>query len=241
VFIPLSILSFITLAERAMQSLLMTSAISPPLTNPSTTQLPHPSSSSVFKRLLDIVGGLVGLLLLAILFIPIAIAIRLDSPGPVLYSQERHGLLGVQFRIYKFRSMVQNADQLKAQVENQAQGLIFKNEDDPRITRVGKFLRRTSLDEFPQFWNVLIGEMSLVGTRPPTTDEVSRYEDHHWQRLAVKPGMTGEWQVNGRSTIKNFEDVVSLDLRYQTQWHPLYDLQLIFRTVYVIFAKVGAV
>jgi lipopolysaccharide/colanic/teichoic acid biosynthesis glycosyltransferase len=174
------------------------------------------------------------------LFLPIAIAIKLDSPGPVLYCQERYGLMGRPFRIYKFRSMVENADLLKAQITNEAKGLIFKNESDPRITRVGKFLRRISLDEFPQFWNVLLGEMSLVGTRPPTADEVSRYEAHHWQRLRVKPGLTGEWQVNGRSQIKDFEDVVRLDLQYQDQWHPLYDLVLIFRTVYVIFAKVGA-
>lgn len=207
---------------------------------PLSIHIPHPSASSVFKRLLDIVGGLVGLLILAILFIPIAVAIKLDSPGPILYSQKRYGLLGQPFRIYKFRSMVQNADDLKSQVKNEAKGLIFKNQDDPRITRVGKFLRRTSLDEIPQFWNVLIGEMSLVGTRPPTHDEVSRYQPHHWQRLKVKPGLTGEWQVNGRSTIKDFEDIVSLDLRYQKHWHPFYDLVLIARTIYIIFAKVGA-
>lgn len=202
--------------------------------------VPHPSASSFCKRVLDIVGSLLGLTIFGILFLPIAIAIKLDSPGPVLYCQERYGLMGRPFRIYKFRSMVENADLLKAQITNEAKGLIFKNESDPRITRVGKFLRRTSLDEFPQFWNVLLGEMSLVGTRPPTADEVSRYEAHHWQRLRVKPGLTGEWQVNGRSQIKDFEDVVRLDLQYQDQWHPLYDLVLIFRTVYVIFAKVGA-
>jgi lipopolysaccharide/colanic/teichoic acid biosynthesis glycosyltransferase len=182
----------------------------------------------------------VGLLLLAILFIPLALAIKLDSPGPIFYAQERYGLLGQTFRIYKFRSMVQNADALKSQVKNEASGLIFKNQDDPRVTRIGRFLRRSSLDEFPQFWNVLMGEMSLVGTRPPTADEVSQYDSHHWQRLNVKPGMTGEWQVNGRSMIKDFEDIVKLDLRYQEQWHPLYDLALIVRTVYVIVAKVGA-
>jgi lipopolysaccharide/colanic/teichoic acid biosynthesis glycosyltransferase len=207
---------------------------------PLCIHLPHPSASSVFKRLLDVVGGFVGLVILAVLFIPIAVAVKLDSPGPILYSQKRYGLLGQPFRIYKFRSMVQNADELKALVKNEAKGLIFKNQDDPRVTRVGKFLRRTSLDELPQFWNVLVGEMSLVGTRPPTQDEVSRYQPHHWQRLKVKPGLTGEWQVNGRSTVKDFEDIVSLDLRYQRQWHPFYDLVLIARTIYVIFAKVGA-
>lgn len=222
-----------------MRSALSTGG-SVPLAFPASTYVPHPSARSLFKRLLDIVGSLVGLTLFAILLIPIAIAIRLDSPGPIFYSQSRYGLLGRPFQIYKFRSMVENADVLKAQVQNEAKGLIFKNQDDPRITRVGKFLRRTSLDEFPQFWNVLAGEMSLVGTRPPTLDEVVKYEPHHWQRLRVKPGMTGEWQVSGRSTIKDFEDIVQLDLRYQAQWHPFYDLVLIARTIYVIFAKVGA-
>lgn len=223
-----------------MQSALPTVAIDLPISIPSSVRVPHPSVFSIFKRLMDVAGSLIGLALLAVLFVPVAIAIKLDSPGPIFYSQVRYGLLGRPFRIYKFRSMVVNADQLKSQVTNEAKGLIFKNQDDPRITRVGKFLRRTSLDEFPQFWNVLVGEMSLVGTRPPTADEVVKYEARHWQRLRVKPGLTGEWQVNGRSAIKDFEDIVSLDLRYQDQWHPAYDLFLIARTIYVIFAKVGA-
>lgn len=214
--------------------------VDPSLSTLTRLQVPHRSTYSLFKRAVDLVGSLVGLLLLFILFVPLAFAIKLDSPGPIFYAQERYGLLGRTFRIYKFRSMVQNADLLKAQVKNEASGLIFKNQDDPRVTRVGRFLRRSSLDEFPQFWNVLLGEMSLVGTRPPTADEVSRYDSHHWQRLNVKPGMTGEWQVNGRSTVKDFEDIVKLDLRYQEQWHPLYDLRLIARTIYVIVAKVGA-
>ncbi|MDX2242013.1 MAG: sugar transferase [Leptolyngbyaceae cyanobacterium bins.302] len=201
---------------------------------------PHASVFSVSKRFLDIVGSLIGLGLLAILVVPIAIAIKLDSPGSVFYSQVRYGLMGKPFRIYKFRSMVANADQLKSQVHNEAKGLIFKNSNDPRITRVGRFLRRTSIDEFPQFWNVLKGEMSLVGTRPPTADEIAYYREHHWQRLVVKPGITGEWQVSGRSLIQDFEDIVQLDLRYQAQWHPLYDLSLIFKTVLVLLAKRGA-
>lgn len=207
---------------------------------PVKLQQPHPSADSIFKRCLDIVGSLVGLLILAILFLPIAIAIKLDSPGPILYTQERYGLQGRSFRIRKFRSMVQNADALKDQVTNESSGLIFKNETDPRVTRVGRFLRSSSLDELPQFWNVLTGEMSLVGTRPPTADEVAHYNEHHWQRLNVKPGLTGEWQVNGRSSVKDFEEIVNLDLRYQRQWYPLYDLVLIAKTIYVIFAKVGA-
>ncbi|MCU0527602.1 MAG: sugar transferase [Elainella sp. Prado103] len=202
--------------------------------------LPHPSASCVVKRSLDILGAIVGLLALAVVFIPIAIAIRLDSPGSILYRQERFGLQGRPFTIVKFRSMVSNADELKAKVPNEAHGLIFKNQQDPRVTRVGRFLRKTSLDEFPQFWNVLRGDMSLVGTRPPTRDEVSRYEDHHWQRLSVKPGLTGEWQVNGRSAVKNFEEVLALDLRYQHRWSPFYDLALIWRTIGVLISKSGA-
>ena len=201
---------------------------------------PHPSTHSRFKRFLDLLGSSIGLLVLAIVFLPIAIAIKLDNPGPIFYAQRRHGLHGRAFTIYKFRSMVANADSLKAFVKNEANGLIFKNTHDPRITRVGRFLRKTSLDELPQFWNVLLGDMSLVGTRPPTTDEVMHYEEHHWQRLNVKPGITGEWQVNGRSQVTDFEDIVSLDLRYQNRWTPWYDLAIILKTLYVVFAKVGA-
>ncbi len=203
-------------------------------------KVPHRSTSSTLKRFIDIIGSLIGLLIAAIMFLPIAIAIRLNSSGPIFYRQERHGLLGKPFQMYKFRSMIDGADGLKSQVENEADGLIFKNRQDPRITRVGRFLRKTSLDELPQFWNVLRGEMSLVGTRPPTSDEVSQYADHHWQRLNVKPGLTGEWQVHGRSTVKDFEEIVQLDLRYQALWTPMYDLVLIAKTVYVIVARVGA-
>ncbi len=210
------------------------------LASPLSFRVPHRSTTSILKRSIDIVGSLIGLLIVAVVFLPIAIAIRLDSPGPIFYSQERHGLLGKTFRMYKFRSMIDNAEALKSQVENEADGLIFKNRQDPRITRVGHFLRRTSLDELPQFWNVLRGEMSLVGTRPPTSDEVALYADHHWQRLSVKPGLTGEWQVSGRSMVKDFEDVLQLDLRYQTLWTPLYDLVLIAKTIYVIVLRKGA-
>jgi lipopolysaccharide/colanic/teichoic acid biosynthesis glycosyltransferase len=197
----------------------------------------HPSAYSTFKRLLDIVGSLVGLLILAVVFVPIAIAIRLDSPGAIFYEQERFGLQGCRFKIRKFRSMVPSADLLKSQIPNEAKGLIFKNEQDPRVTRVGRFLRKTSLDELPQFWNVLVGEMSLVGTRPPTPDEVKHYGDRHWQRLNVKPGLTGEWQVSGRSAIKDFERIVDLDLRYQSRWNPVYDLVIICKTVQVLFSR----
>jgi len=201
---------------------------------------PHPSVKSKFKRCLDIVGSLVGLLILAILFVPIAIAIKVDNPGSILFTQERYGLQGRPFRIRKFRSMVNNAEQLKSLVSNEANGLIFKNKNDFRITKVGRFLRTTSLDELPQFWNVLVGEMSLVGTRPPTADEVVSYTKRHWQRLNVKPGLTGEWQVSGRSQVNDFEQVVDLDLQYQKNWYPLYDLLLIGKTFYVLFKRIGA-
>ncbi|MBD2489404.1 sugar transferase [Aulosira sp. FACHB-615] len=201
---------------------------------------PHSSVDSKFKRCLDILGSLVGLIILGIVFIPIAIAIKLDSPGPIFFTQERYGLQGRPFKLRKFRSMVDDAERLKSLVTNEADGLIFKNQHDFRVTKVGRFLRRTSLDELPQFWNVLVGEMSLVGTRPPTSDEVAKYNQRHWQRLNVKPGLTGEWQVNGRSHVKDFEQIVDLDLRYQEKWHPLYDLLLITKTFYVIFGKVGA-
>jgi lipopolysaccharide/colanic/teichoic acid biosynthesis glycosyltransferase len=200
----------------------------------------HVSAASVPKRCVDIVGAIVGLTLLTLIFVPIALVIKLESPGAVLYRQTRYGLHGRAFTLFKFRSMVQDADRLKALVPNEAEGLIFKNEQDPRITRVGKFLRRTSLDEMPQFWNVLVGEMSLVGTRPPTHDEVVNYSDRHWQRLRVKPGLTGQWQVSGRSAIKDFEEVVNLDLQYQEQWTFWYDLHLIFRTFIVLLTKPGA-
>jgi lipopolysaccharide/colanic/teichoic acid biosynthesis glycosyltransferase len=192
------------------------------------------------KRIVDILGAFVGLVAFGILFIPIAIAIKLDSPGPIFYAQERYGLNGKPFIMRKFRSMVQDADRLKATVQNEAKGLIFKNRKDPRVTRVGAFLRKTSLDEFPQFWNVLMGDMSLVGTRPPTGDEVAQYEPHHWQRLAVKPGLTGEWQVSGRSAIEDFEEIVKLDIRYQERWSPFYDVQLIIKTFTVLLNRTGA-
>lgn len=198
-------------------------------------------AASKFKRAIDIAGAIVGLGITAILFFPIAIALTLDSPGPIFFRQTRVGLRGQHFTIWKFRSMVVNAEQLKSQVANQASGHFFKNDRDPRITRVGSFLRKTSLDEFPQFLNVLMGDMSLVGTRPPTIDEVDNYDPHHWRRLDVKPGLTGEWQVRGRSSVKDFEDVVRLDLEYQEKWTALYDLQIIFRTIAVVVLRRGAV
>ncbi|MBD2528763.1 anti-sigma factor antagonist [Nostoc flagelliforme FACHB-838] len=197
----------------------------------------HPSVASWMKRFIDIVGSVVGLVITGVLFIPIAIAIQIDDPGTIFFSQTRCGWMGKRFKIWKFRSMCMDAEAKKFLVENQAKGAFFKNKNDPRITKVGRFLRRTSLDELPQFWNILKGDMSLVGTRPPTPDEVERYEAPQWQRLDVKPGMTGEWQVNGRSTVINFEDVIRLDLQYQKNWSLLYDLKLILKTAAILFNR----
>ena len=200
----------------------------------------HSSANSKAKRMLDILGAIVGLAITGAIVIPIAIAMWFDDPGNIFYSQIRCGLEGKPFRIWKFRSMIVDADRQKHLVENQATGHIFKNENDPRITKVGHFLRRTSLDEFPQFWNVLKGDMSLVGTRPPTTDEVAMYDKHHFQRLKVKPGITGEWQVRGRSKVLNFEEIVQMDLDYQKRWSFFYDLHLLIQTVVVVLARKGA-
>ncbi|MFN6572233.1 anti-sigma factor antagonist [Dendronalium sp. ChiSLP03b] len=211
----------------------------PKSTSRKVEQLPatHPSVASWMKRFIDIVGALVGLAIVGVLFIPIVVAIQIDDPGPIFFAQIRCGWLGRRFKIWKFRSMCVDAEAKKSLVKNQVEGAFFKNENDPRITRVGRFLRRTSLDELPQFWNVLKGDMSLVGTRPPTPDEVERYEVPEWQRLDVKPGMTGEWQVNGRSKVRSFEDVIRLDLLYQQNWSLLYDLKLIFKTVAILFNR----
>ena len=215
----------------------------PPSTHPRRReeQLPetHPSVRSWTKRLIDIIGALVGLVITGILSILIIPSILIDDPGPIFFGQIRCGWMGKNFRMWKFRSMCVDAEAKKAELQklNQVQGAFFKIDNDPRITQVGKFLRRTSLDELPQFWNVLKGEMSLVGTRPPTPDEVECYEVPEWQRLDVKPGMTGEWQVNGRSSIRNFEDVIRLDLEYQKNWSLMYDLKLIFKTVAILFNK----
>ncbi len=200
----------------------------------------HLSASSVNKRLIDIIGALVGLVLVLAVVVPIAIAIWFDNPGPIFYGQLRCGLNGKPFRMWKFRSMVVNADRLKHLVENEAKGAIFKNRNDPRVTRVGRFLRKTSLDELPQFWNVLCGEMSLVGTRPPTVDEVRTYTQEHFKRLLVKPGITGEWQVNGRSHIDDFEEIVRLDLAYQEKWSVAYDVKLVLQTIRAVVTRSGA-
>lgn len=205
-----------------------------------STEEVHRSVTCKVKRSIDILGSLLGLAIAAVVAVPVAVAMLLDDRGPLLYSQVRCSFKGRHFRMWKFRSMVVDAEKLKHLVSNQAKGQIFKNENDPRITRVGRFLRTTSLDELPQFWNVLVGDMSLVGTRPPTPDEVAAYADSHWQRLNVKPGLTGEWQVHGRSGVKDFEDIVRMDLDYQGKWSVVYDITLICKTIGVVLSKNGA-
>lgn len=210
----------------------------------------------LYKRCMDIAGGLVGCLITAVLFLFIGPLIYISSPGPVFFSQVRIGRSGRQFKLYKFRSMYMDAEQKKKELleQNKIQGspLMFKMDCDPRVIGSGKknrhghpagighFIRRTSLDEFPQFWNVLKGEMSLVGTRPPTVDEWELYELHHRIRMAIKPGITGLWQVSGRSKITDFNEVVGLDTEYIKNWSLGLDCKILFKTLYVIFKRDGA-
>ena len=194
------------------------------------------------KRATDLVGGLVGCVITILLMIFIAPAILLESPGPVLFSQTRIGRNGRRFKIYKFRSMYMDAEKRKQElmVYNEMNGLMFKMKNDPRVTRVGRFLRKTSLDEFPQFFNVLKGDMSLVGTRPPTESEFLQYESRHKRRLALKAGVTGLWQVSGRSDIHDFEDVVKMDLEYIDKWSIAMDIKILLKTLGVVLFGRGA-
>jgi exopolysaccharide biosynthesis polyprenyl glycosylphosphotransferase len=194
------------------------------------------------KRLVDIVGGIVGLLITGIITLFLAPAIKLDSPGKVFFSQTRIGKNGRRFKIYKFRSMYADAEKRKKDLEalNEVKGLMFKMENDPRVTRVGAFIRKTSLDEFPQFLNVLKGDMSLVGTRPPTESEFSQYNEHYRRRLSMTPGLTGLWQISGRSDIDDFDEVVKLDLKYIDNWNLLEDVRILARTVLVVLFGKGA-
>ena len=199
------------------------------------------------KRLMDIAGGLVGTLITGVLFLFVAPQIKSQSPGPVFFRQERIGRNGRKFYMYKFRSMYLDAEERKQEMlakNNYSDNLMFKMDDDPRIIGgqkgIGGFIRRTSIDEFPQFFNVLRGDMSLVGTRPPTADEWARYSLHHRSRMAVKPGITGMWQVSGRSSITDFDQVVALDRKYIENWSLGLDIHLLFKTVQVVFTRKGA-
>ena len=186
------------------------------------------------KRLIDLAGASVGLILTAVATPLIAALIRLDTRGPVFFHQERVGRNGRRFTMHKFRTMVAGAEEMKDELaaHNEMEGPMFKMEDDPRITSVGRFLRRFSLDELPQFWNVIKGDMSLVGTRPPTPEEVENYELWHYRRISIRPGMTGLWQVSGRHEIKNFHDIVRLDLKYIGDWSLWVDMKILAKTLF---------
>ncbi len=199
-------------------------------------------SQLLLKRAMDIFGGLCGVALTGLLSLIVAPIIKLTSSGPVFYSQERVGQNGRTFRIYKFRSMYADADQKLEELKehNELSGAVFKMKNDPRVTPIGKFLRKTSMDEFPQFWNVLRGDMSLVGTRPPTVDEVAEYENYHRRRLSIKPGLTGMWQVSGRNDITDFEEIYKLDVQYIDRWSLTLDVKILFRTVWTVLTGKGA-
>ena len=209
-----------------------------------TTSIGMASARQLFlKRCMDIAGGLVGIFITGILIIILGPIIYIKSPGPVFFSQIRIGKNGRRFKIYKFRSMYMDAEERKKELmaQNEMQGLMFKMENDPRIIKgIGNFIRNTSLDEFPQFWNVLKGDMSLVGTRPPTLEEYEQYDDHHKKRLVTKPGITGMWQVSGRSNITDFEEIVALDTKYITEWSLGLDIKILFKTILVVLKNDGA-
>lgn len=201
------------------------------------------SSNYLFaKRIIDVVGSVFGLLLLSIVFIAVAILIKIEDPkGPIFFSQKRIGLNGKEFKMYKFRSMVSDAEEkLKELLKyNEVSGAMFKMKDDPRITKIGKFIRKTSIDELPQLFNVLKGEMSLVGPRPPLPREVELYSNYDKQRLLVTPGCTGLWQVSGRNSV-GFQEMVELDLEYIEKRTLLFDLKILIKTVLVLFGSKDA-
>ena len=211
-------------------------------TNVLTTSVKTRTNTQVFlKRTMDIIGGLVGSFITILLTIIIGPLIYVKSPGPIFYRQERIGQNGRRFYMYKFRSMVVNADELKKDLMSQNRikdGMMFKVKGDPRIIPgIGEFIRKTSLDEFPQFFNVVIGNMSLVGTRPPTVDEWEKYRLEHRIRMAIKPGITGLWQVNGRSKITDFDKVIEYDTKYINNWSLALDIEILIKTVIVLLSK----
>ena len=195
----------------------------------------------ICKRAIDIIGAISGLLLLSPVIVIVACAIKFTSKGPVFFSQKRVGKNGELFDMYKFRSMVVNAEELKEKLahQNEMSGPMFKMKDDPRVTKVGKFIRKTSLDELPQLWNVLKGDMSLVGPRPSLPKEVAQFEKWMYKRLSVKPGLTCFWQVSGRNNI-DFEDWMKLDIKYVDERNIWIDIKLIFKTVLVLFGDKNA-
>lgn len=194
------------------------------------------------KRCIDIFGAIIGLAITVIIGIIIAPFIMIESRGPLIFKQKRVGTNGRYFYIYKFRSMYKDAEERKKALmdQNEMSGQMFKMSNDPRITKVGRFIRKTSIDELPQFFNVLKGDMSLVGTRPPTVGEFNSYSFHHKRRLSMKPGITGLWQISGRNNISDFEDVVKLDLQYIDNWSLILDIKIILKTIIVVFTKKGS-
>ena len=205
---------------------------------------PESSWAGLVKQLMDFFGALVLLLVAApLVMLPVAVLIKLFSPGPVFFRQQRSGLNGAPFTLYKFRTMVTNAEQFKHELEamNEMSGPVFKVTKDPRVTPLGKLLRRYSLDELPQLFNVLRGEMSLVGPRPLPVDEVRRFNDlAHRRRLSVKPGITCLWQVSGRNQIADFKEWVRLDLEYIDNWSLWLDIKILLRTIPAVFTATGA-
>lgn len=191
------------------------------------------------KRIFDIIFSVIAIIITSPVMLLTVVAIKLDSPGPALFKQVRVGKNGRHFKIWKFRSMYIDAEEMKHKLLSQNEvkdGMMFKMKNDPRITRVGRVIRKLSIDELPQFFNVLSGSMSIVGTRPPTLDEVEKYQTNQWRRISIKPGITGMWQVSGRSNIKDFNEVVKLDVQYIDNWNLLLDLKLLLKTVSVVFA-----
>lgn len=197
----------------------------------------------LMKRIMDIIGGVVGLGFTGLACVFVIPAIKLTDPGPAFFSQMRIGKNGRHFKIYKFRSMYMDAEERKKELldQNEMKGFMFKMENDPRILKgIGNFIRNTSIDELPQFWNVLKGDMSLVGTRPPTVEEYEMYEMRHLKRISIKPGITGMWQTSGRNNITDFEEVVRLDTQYITNWSITLDIKLLIKTIMVVLKKDGS-
>lgn len=201
-----------------------------------------PFGQMLVKRVMDICGSIIGCLVLVILSFIITPMIKLESKGPVFFCQKRVGRNGRTFKMFKFRTMYLDAEERKKELlgQNEMNGLMFKMENDPRVTRVGRFLRKTSLDEFPQFLNILKGDMSLVGTRPPTLDEFERYSPYHKKRLSFRPGLTGLWQVSGRSDVNDFEEIVRMDVEYIENWSVKLDIKILLKTFFAVFGQKGA-
>jgi exopolysaccharide biosynthesis polyprenyl glycosylphosphotransferase len=196
-----------------------------------------------FKNLIDRVGAFIGLVLLAPLLLVVAAAIKITSPGPAMFRQSRAGLHGAPFEMWKFRTMRADAEQKKSELQsfNEMKGPVFKMQDDPRVTPLGRFLRKTSIDEFPQLVNVLRGDMSLVGPRPLPTYEVAQFEEAvHRRRLSMKPGLTCLWQIRGRSSVADFSDWVRMDLEYIDNWSLFLDIYIILRTIPSVLLGIGA-